>query len=147
MATTTKKQTSHRCIKIIEINLIAERMGRIENTIQGVPGGAPGLTNTVVILNANVENLTKSNDKLARAIETLTLSNAERAGEDIANQKNKITGNWLKGILITLLGLIISLGVAFGTILVKYKDRTVQTTVTTKTQTQNYPQEKTSSDK
>lgn len=141
--TTTKKRTSHsRCYRETEINLIVDRMGRLENTIQGVPGGTPGLTATVIILNANVENLAKSNDKLAHSIEALSLSNAEKIGEDTANQKNKISTNWLKGVLITMLGLIISLGVAFGTILIKYKERPVSSITTTKTQTQNYPQEK-----
>jgi ABC-type phosphate transport system permease subunit len=124
-----------------------DRMGRLENTIQGVPGSTPGLTATVLILNTNVENLTKSNDKLANSIETLTLSNAEKEGEDIANQKNSINTKWFKTMMITLLGLIISLGVAFGTILIKYKERSVTTTtIQTKTQTQTSPQEKTSPD-
>jgi hypothetical protein len=146
MATTVKKRTSHsRCFKENEISLMVDRMERIEDTIQGKPG-LPGLLSTVIVLNNNVENSTKSIEKLSVTIEKLSLSNAEKAGEDNANQKNSITTKWLKGVLVTMLGLIISLGVAFGTILVKYKERPVQTTVTTKTETKNFPIEKTTSD-
>lgn len=97
----------HECDKGEEIAKIKMTVERLAKIIEG--NGQKGLMEIVTIMNSNLSNMTDSIKSLNMTMNELVLYKSENEGYYKAKLSEKSNKQWTYGIVITLLGIIITL--------------------------------------